>query len=260
MIRLLVLFGIIFYITGCSTRGLRYHENYTSRVNASHVRIYKHYHKATMRPYVVRGRVYYPTVVKVGETFDGISSWYGPNFNGRLTSNGEVYNMYGLTAANKILPMNTIVKVTNKKNGRSVVVRINDRGPFVNNRIIDLSKAAALKINMVGTGTAPIRLKILGFAGKGTITIPQYAELHRGPKIKILTKFAIQIGAFINYDGAFKIQTLYNHKNGYLTIIKDINVNGHRMFKVWLTGFKSETEARDYKSHHFTRDAFIVQE
>lgn len=259
MTRLSILISIILFIAGCSTRGLRYNKN-INNYYTHHIKIHKRYSKATMHPYVVRGRVYYPTVVKVGEVFNGISSWYGPNFNGRLTSNGEVYNMYGLTAANKILPMNTIVRVINKHNGKSVIVRINDRGPFVNNRIIDLSKAAALKINMIGTGTAPVRLEILGFANKGIITIPQRSQLRRGPKIKVLTKFAIQIGAFIYYDGAFKIQKQYNHKNGYSTIIKDTNVNGRRMFKVWLTGFKSEAEARDYKLHHFTKGAFIVQE
>ena len=105
-----------------------------------------------MRPYVIRGIKYYPTVVSVGDSFKGNASWYGPDFHGKLTSNGEIYNMYDMTAAHKTLPMNTIVKVTNKKNDLSVVVRINDRGPFIATRIIDLSNSAAKKIEMFEKG------------------------------------------------------------------------------------------------------------
>lgn len=222
--------------------------------------VHRHYKKATMRPYMVRGIAYYPTTVSVGETFNGIASWYGPNFNGRLTSDGEVYNMYGLTAANKILPMNTIVKVTNLNNNRSVVVRINDRGPFVNNRIIDLSKAAASRIGMIATGTAPVRLKILGFVNKGVVTIPQPSMLQHSPKTKVLTNFAIQIGAFTRYSGALITQKRYNNVDGYKAIIKDTDNNGRRLFKVWLTGFKSEAEARDYIKQKLFHGAFITRE
>jgi len=92
---------------------------------------------------------------------DGIASYYAEEFHGRKTSNGETYNMNDLTAAHPILPFGTIVKVTNKTTGRSVVVRINDRGPFLKDRIIDLSRAAAEKIGMIGPGTAEVHLEIL---------------------------------------------------------------------------------------------------
>ncbi len=104
-------------------------------------------HRATMRPYTVGGKRYYPTMVSVGDTFSGIASWYGRDFHGKKTSNGEYYNMYDFTAAHKTLPMNTMLKVTNLRNNRSVIVRVNDRGPFVNNRIIDLSYAAAKRLD-----------------------------------------------------------------------------------------------------------------
>ena len=78
-------------------------------------------HRATMRPYTVAGKTYYPTMVSVGETFSGIASWYGKDFHGRKTSNGEIFNMYDLSAAHKTLPMNTMVKVTHLKNGKSVI-------------------------------------------------------------------------------------------------------------------------------------------
>lgn len=257
MIRLLLFVLVILYMTGCSTRGLRYQRSYYS---IPPYYAHKHYKKNTMRPYIVRGVIYYPTTVNVGETFDGIASWYGPNFNGHLTSDGEVYNMYGLTAANKILPMNTIIKVTNLNNNKSVVVRINDRGPFVKNRIIDLSKTAASRINMLGTGTAPVRLKILGFARKGTITIPQPSTLRHSPKTKVLKNFAIQIGAFTQYNGALITQKRYNNIDGYKAIIKDTVDNKRRLFKVWLTGFHSEAEARDYIKQKLFHGAFITRE
>ena len=92
----------------------------------------------------------------------GIASWYGPPFHGRLTANGEIYDMSKLTAAHKELPFNTRVRVTNLDNGKSVVVRINDRGPFVKGRIIDLSKEAARMIDMVNAGISVVELSILG--------------------------------------------------------------------------------------------------
>jgi len=91
----------------------------------------------------------------------GIASWYGPDFHGKNTSSKEIYNMYDLTAAHRSLPFGTYVMVTNLNNGKSVTVRINDRGPFVKNRIIDLSYAAAMAVDMIETGTAPVRLEIL---------------------------------------------------------------------------------------------------
>ncbi|MDJ0732041.1 MAG: septal ring lytic transglycosylase RlpA family protein [Crocosphaera sp.] len=92
----------------------------------------------------------------------GMASWYGPGFHGRLTANGERYNQNGLTAAHKSLPFGTQVRVTNLNNGRSVIVRINDRGPYIHGRVIDLSKGAASVIGLVSSGVAPVQLEILG--------------------------------------------------------------------------------------------------
>jgi rare lipoprotein A len=91
----------------------------------------------------------------------GVASWYGDPYHGRRTSNGETYNKYSMTAAHRTLPFDTVVKVNNLENGRNVKVRINDRGPFKDNRIIDLSYAAAKEINMIGPGTAKVRLEVL---------------------------------------------------------------------------------------------------
>jgi rare lipoprotein A len=96
-----------------------------------------------------------------GGSQTGLASWYGPDFHGKLTSNKEIYDMYDMTAAHRTLPFGTQVMVTNIENGRATTVRINDRGPFVGDRIIDLSYAAARVLGMVGPGTARVRLDVL---------------------------------------------------------------------------------------------------
>ena len=93
----------------------------------------------------------------------GIASWYGEEFHGRLTASGEIFDMYKLTAAHRELPLGKRVRVTNLKNHKSVVVKVNDRGPFVRGRIIDLSYAAADKIGMIGNGITKVRLEIVGW-------------------------------------------------------------------------------------------------
>lgn len=95
------------------------------------------------------------------EILSGVASWYGPGFHGRTTANGEQYDMNDMTAAHKSLKFGTRVKVTNETNGKSVVVRINDRGPYVGSRIIDLSKSAAQTIDMIGSGTASVTVEVL---------------------------------------------------------------------------------------------------
>jgi rare lipoprotein A len=103
-----------------------------------------------------------PEQVLIASTVNGKASWYGPGFDGRLTANGETFDQQEMTAAHPHLEFGTKVKVTNLQNGRSVVVRINDRGPFIRDRIIDLSAAAARALNMMSSGVAPVRLTILG--------------------------------------------------------------------------------------------------
>ena len=120
---------------------------------------------------------------------EGVASWYGVPFNGRRTSNGEIYDMHEFTAAHRTLPFNCVVRVTNLNNGKHTEVRINDRGPFVANRVIDLSLSAAQAIEMVGTGTANVRLEILS-----------------GPNPNV-GFFAVQIGAFKVRENAERLKT-----------------------------------------------------
>ena len=121
-----------------------------------------------------------------GSTATGMASWSGGEFHGRPTSSREIYDMYDLTAAHRTLPLGTQVAVTNLNNGRSVVVRINDRGPFAKNRVIDLSYAAARSIELIGPGTAPVRIEVLG-------RLPPPASA-RG--------FSVQAGAFVSRPNA----------------------------------------------------------
>ena len=124
-----------------------------------------------------------PTPQTRGRRIDsGIASWYGPGFHGRRTANGEVYDMLALTAAHKKLPFGTVVEVHNLDNGKSVVVRINDRGPFIRGRVIDLSRTAADAIEMLGPGTARVEI----FLVSGTVE----------------SRFTVQVGAFRQLTGA----------------------------------------------------------
>ena len=130
--------------------------------------------KVATYPVKVAGKVAVKTVEITGKTTweiltaplpesetKGIASWYGPGFHGQRTASGEVYNMYKYTAAHKTLPLGTYVRVINLENGKTVIVRINDRGPFKKGRIIDLSYAAAKKIGMIASGTARVKLDII---------------------------------------------------------------------------------------------------
>ncbi|WP_456485141.1 septal ring lytic transglycosylase RlpA family protein [Hydrogenimonas sp.] len=258
LLSLLLLFG------GCSHRGYIPANGSISNPVVSTQRSSKAIHRATLRPYTVNGKRYYPTVVSVGWRQDGIASWYGPNFHGGTTSNGERYNMYAMTAAHKTLPMNTMVKVTNKRNGRSVVVRINDRGPFVQRRIVDLSYAAARKLGIDKTGTAPVRLEVLGFdsliasmAKKGARGGASFVASRREV---VLEGFAVQVGAFRNERGARIYQQRYDNFEGrYHTRVEKFQVDGRPLYRVWLTGFKSEEEAKDFIESWGIPGAFIIR-
>ena len=115
------------------------------------------------RPYKINGNWYYPEFVTAYEAI-GIASWYGSPYHGRLTANGELYDMHALTAAHPTLQLPSVVRVTNLDNGRSLVLRVNDRGPFVNNRLIDLSRAAAQALGFERQGLARVHVVYLGTA------------------------------------------------------------------------------------------------
>ena len=212
---------------------------------------------ASMRPYTVFGKEYYPTVVSIGDTIGGRASWYGSDFHGKSTSNGEAYDMYAMTAAHKTLPMNTVVRVTNLENNQKTIVRINDRGPFVESRIIDLSFAAAKEIDLVAKGSAQVSLEVLGFEPSDSKSI-NLTILAKGPRQEVLNSFAVQIGAFANIQGALETKNKYASFHGYSAIIKDSQYNNTQLFRVWLRGFRSEAEARDFISQGYFNGQFIT--
>lgn len=159
---------------------------------------------ATSRPYVINGKRYTPITSAAGFSENGIASWYGKKFHGRKTANGEIYNMYAMTAAHKTLPMNTWVRVYNLENNRRIDVRINDRGPFVTGRIVDLSYTGAKKLGMADQGTAKVKLVALGRATAYSPTTSQptgYApvDYYKGD-------FTIQVGAFQVKENALKFR------------------------------------------------------
>jgi rare lipoprotein A len=225
------------------------------------IRNSKAMHRATMRPYQIRGKWYYPTTTSINQKYDGIASWYGPNFHSKKTSNGEIYDMYAHTAAHKTLPMNTMLKVTNKENGKTTIVRINDRGPFVAGRIIDLSNVSAHDIDMVKKGTAPVTIEVIGFNGKVATALDGGTTNSNYQTTVQSSKFSIQIGAFRSYDGAKTFQSKYKLVDGrYKAVLKEFEVNGAPIYKVWLTGFLSEEEAKDFRSDSEFSGAFIIGE
>ncbi|MBU2898443.1 septal ring lytic transglycosylase RlpA family protein [Vibrio hepatarius] len=179
---------------------------------------YEPYSVGGNRDYTLRGQNY--SIIKEPQGFkqEGIASWYGKKFHGHLTSNGEVYDMYSMSAAHKTLPIPSYVKVTNKDNGRTTVVRINDRGPFHHGRVIDLSYAAAAKLDVIRTGTANIKLEV--------ISVEKPSAKH---KQKALPKFVVQVASSQHED---RIRTLAKDLSQKLSVKTYINSDKsmHRVF------------------------------
>lgn len=157
-----------------------------------------------MKSYVVFGKRYHTLPSSAGFVERGVASWYGSKFHGRKTSNGEVFDMYAMTAAHKHLPLPTFVEVVNLENGRRVVVRVNDRGPFHDNRVIDLSYAAAGRLGMLAKGTALVEVRTIE-PGR-----PQPAtRLAAGPgaqPVEAAPRIYLQAGAFSSGDNAERLR------------------------------------------------------
>lgn len=168
---------------------------------------------------------------KKGEIIgSGIASWYGPNFHGKITANGEKYNMNDYTAAHKTLPFNTVLRVDNVENGKSVIVRINDRGPYVANRIIDLSRRAAEDIDMIGAGTASVRLMVVR-EGDRPVDIQNSSNQET---------YTIQLGAFESESEAVSKS---NQISG--SRVEKVTVGEKTIFRVYYGTYSSPDEARE---------------
>lgn len=157
---------------------------------------------------------------------EGVASWYGPGFHGNQTANGERYDQNLLTAAHRTLPFNTVVRVVNLNNGKSVDVRINDRGPFVDNRIIDLSRAAASRIDMIDSGLAPVRLILLN------------SERPIDPRLQQGEKFTVQIASFTSNREAQELASKFDE--GW---VQPAIVNNRQFFRVFVGVYMSHSDA-----------------
>lgn len=190
--------------------------------------------KATQRSYTIGGRRYYPIPSAEGYREKGVASWYGGRFHGRRTASGEIYDMHDHTAAHKTLPMGTVLLVRNLENGKTTVVRVNDRGPFVKNRIIDLSLGAAREIGMVRKGTARVEIVALGEkenttrrAGTATTGRParlRHQDFDRG-------RFYVQVGSFVEIERARRLARSFAAR-GRDVVIQQFPAAGISLYRV----------------------------
>ena len=158
----------------------------------------------------------------------GVASWYGPNFHGKLTANGEVYDMDGMTAAHRTLPFDTEVVVENLDNGLTTKVRINDRGPFAKDRIIDLSRAAATELDMLGPGTARVRLYLV----KGDLENSRVTDLK-------VANYTVQLGSFSDEALA---QNRADEING--SRVETLQLNGSTVYRVYFGLYQNPEDAK----------------
>lgn len=180
-------------------------------------------------PYVVLGKRYHVMESAQGYHERGTASWYGTKFHGRLTSNREPYDMFAFTAAHKSLPLPTYVRVTNLSNGKSLVVRVNDRGPFVGDRIIDLSYAAAVKLGVHLTGTAPVEVQALGPGGEPLQASESGTDY-------------LQVGAFAEKANAQALAARLREADLRPVKVVRSRSNGKRVYRVRIGPVEDETQ------------------
>ena len=210
------------------------------------------------KPYKVWGRWYQPLPDAKGFRQRGIASWYGKDFHGKKTSNGEIYNMYALTAAHKTLPLGTLVRVYNLENGKKTDVRINDRGPFVRGRIIDLSYSAAKKVGLVGPGTARVEIHVVGTPSStdgGTNRVYVQRDFYTG-------KFTFQVGAFLNRENAERLrhELAQSFKNAHITEYDNGEQIFYRVRVGKVTTLEQAGKYEEYLIQNGFPDAFTVAE
>lgn len=202
------------------------------------------------KPYKINGVTYYPMESADGYSEVGIASWYGPGFHGKLTANGETYNQKAMTAAHKTLPLPTLVKVENLENGKSVVVRVNDRGPYSKGRIIDLTEVAARRLGMIDKGTAKVRVSVLSEDPDCYVTAGHEVNIDKG-------NFAVQIGAFTNAENAKRLAG----KIGSRAIVSKGYAKGTEWSRVWVTGYPTKEQALNAVNGELSEysGAFVVR-
>lgn len=213
--------------------------------------------KGTQKPYEVDGIRYDPLLKAEGFTEIGVASWYGPGFHGKKTSNGEIYNMHGMTAAHKTLPMNVFVRVVNLDNNRESIVRINDRGPFVAGRIIDLSQSAARELDVLGRGTAKVKIEALGYR---EVQPADGRVVYRHPASYVPGPFTVQVGSFAVEANARRLAARLEDLYGVASVVEGW-VDGQRFFRVRVGLYKTmelaEQARNEFEKGEFPR-CFVV--
>jgi rare lipoprotein A len=175
--------------------------------------------------YEVEGRRYYPLKSAAGYVERGVASWYGSDFHGRRTSSGEPYDMHAMTAAHRLLPLPTYVQVRNVANGAQAVVRVNDRGPFKDNRIIDLSYAAATKLGVTGPGTALVELRAIDPSHPEAAALP-------APAPALTTEFFLQAGAFRDAGNAERLRQRLAGAQDAVVTVTSVVIGGTTLHRV----------------------------
>lgn len=193
----------------------------------------------TQKPYTINGKRYEPLSSHQGFEQEGIASSYGQDFHGRTTSNGERFDMNAMTAAHKTLPMGVYVRVQHKRNGKELVVRINDRGPFVGDRIIDLSEAAAARLGMLQEGLAPVKVTALGYKAEGQGDSSGY----RQPTDYDSGTFALQVAAFTVRANAYRYADELRKRFGSADV-QEAQVQGKTFYRVRLGRYSSLRSAQ----------------
>ncbi len=188
-------------------------------------------------PYTVWGRSYEVMAAADGYEADGIASWYGQKFHGRRTSSGEPYDMYQLTAAHRYLPLPSYARVTNLENGRTVIVRVNDRGPFHEDRLIDLSYAAAVRLGFVEQGTARVNVEVV--VPDSVPALERTASTSGGASEAGDDQIFLQAGAFASRDAANRLKAALAATVDAAILVRD----GDSLFRVWIGPFAHVAEA-----------------
>lgn len=182
-------------------------------------------------PYTVLGKSYQVLPTEEGYNESGVASWYGEKFHGHKTSNGEVFDMYQVSAAHKSLPIPSFLRVTNLDNNRSIVVRVNDRGPFHGDRVIDLSYAAALKLGYADRGTARVQLESIvangAFRDRG-VSATTSAAGNENLRVSSSSSKYLQVGAFSELSTAQEVSTKVEEITSLPVFIRTVNISKSR--------------------------------
>ncbi|WP_027858874.1 septal ring lytic transglycosylase RlpA family protein [Marinobacterium jannaschii] len=255
--RAIVVVLTLIWLAGCSSKGGngRYsvENDYgpDQPVDVSHVkdavpRVEPKSRGGNPASYHVLGKTYYVKASASGYQEQGHASWYGKKFHGHKTSNGEVYDMYKMTAAHKTLPLPTYVRVTNQGNGRQVVVRVNDRGPFHPGRIIDLSYAAASKLGMLGAGTARVKVEAIDpRSWQKTSQVLAAAEV----PVRDVSGQYLQVGAYASRRSAEQVQEkLQGVAEGLSVVIRPVLRGSQKLHRVQLGPLASDQQVRRMQS------------